>query len=58
MFEYGMKTDDPAEQKKYLKKGADEGYIPATYHYGTLLVAAIVAVEILAIFQPGYYLPK
>jgi hypothetical protein len=58
MFEYGMKTDDPAEQKKYLKKAADEGYIPATYHYGTLLVAAIVAVEILAIFQPGYYLPK
>ena len=37
MFEYGIEIDEPAEQKKYLKKAATDGYIPAMYHYGMLI---------------------
>jgi len=37
MFEYVIEIDDPAEQEKYLKKAADDGYIPAMYHYGMLI---------------------
>gem|GEM_PF-6915723 len=37
MFEYGIEIDDPAEQKRYLKKAATDGYIPAMYHYGMLI---------------------
>ena len=37
MFEYVIETDGPAEQKKYLKKTAADGYITAMYHYGMLI---------------------
>jgi len=37
MFEYGIEIDEPAEQKKYLKKAAVDGYIPTMYHYGMLI---------------------